>query len=239
MFYFVIVYKIIIIILLLTSGSLWSQPVVINEFMASNSSVIADEDGDYPDWIELYNTGDEPVNMGGYTLSDKEDKLFMWSFPDVEIGSRSFLLLFVSDKNRKGSFLHTNFKISADGETLTLCNNNGQIVDRVDAIKLETDQSYGRLDDGGEEWSILLVPMPGKTNNNQYGMKQISFSRASLSVSGRFYTQSCSTVQFRCRKSDEFSCYYFYYWRILRKLIHGEMPVVACSNLSKNVLCIS
>lgn len=155
--------------------------------MASNSSVITDEDGDYPDWIELYNKGDEPVNLNGFTITDKEDDLFKWFFPDVEIAPRSFLLFFASDKNRKKSCLHTNFKINADGEILILCNRSGHIIDRVDAIKLETDCSYGRIDDGSGEWGVMSAPTPGKTNNNQYAMRVIDFSNAPGFYRSSFY----------------------------------------------------
>ncbi len=63
----------------------YAQNVVINEFMASNGSTIADEDGDYPDWIELYNAGSEPVNLEGWGLTDDTDNLFRWIFPDITI----------------------------------------------------------------------------------------------------------------------------------------------------------
>ncbi|MDV7402695.1 lamin tail domain-containing protein, partial [Arthrospira platensis SPKY1] len=59
--------------------------VLINEFMSSNGSVQADEDGDFSDWIELYNSGDEVVNLAGWGLSDDLTRPFRWVFPEITL----------------------------------------------------------------------------------------------------------------------------------------------------------
>ena len=59
--------------------------LIINEICASNKTIIADEDGEYVDWIELYNSGSEAINLKGYGLSDKSGKPMLWTFPDVTI----------------------------------------------------------------------------------------------------------------------------------------------------------
>ncbi|MFO7776337.1 MAG: chitobiase/beta-hexosaminidase C-terminal domain-containing protein [Candidatus Hydrogenedentota bacterium] len=87
----------------LASGAPAGASVVINEFMASNGSVVADEDGDYEDWIELYNDGSDPVNLEGYGLTDDEDEPFQWVFPDVTIGAGEYLFVWASGKDRKPS----------------------------------------------------------------------------------------------------------------------------------------
>lgn len=74
--------------------------VVINEVVASNSQGISDEDGDYPDWIELYNSSENPVNLLGYSVSDDQEDLFKYILPDIEVPGNSYYLLFASDKNR-------------------------------------------------------------------------------------------------------------------------------------------
>jgi hypothetical protein len=74
--------------------------VVINEIVASNRLTIEDEDGDGSDWVELYNRGDQAVALGGFGLSDTEDNLGRWLFPDVEIPPRGHLLVWASGKNR-------------------------------------------------------------------------------------------------------------------------------------------
>lgn len=74
--------------------------VVINEVVASNGSTVADEDGDFPDWIELYNPTDSTINLFGYGISDDPENLFQFIFPDIEIEPDQYLLVFASSKNR-------------------------------------------------------------------------------------------------------------------------------------------
>src|SRR4051812_37544375 len=95
----------------LFSFSSYSQGVVINEILASNNTVNADEDGDYNDWIELYNTGSASVNLNGFGLSDDPAVPYKWVFPNVTIAAGAYRLVWCSDKDRTspGSPLHTNF----------------------------------------------------------------------------------------------------------------------------------
>ncbi len=81
--------------------------VVINELSPSNNAVLMDEDGDYPDWIELYNTGSAVVYLGGYKISDDASQPDKWIFPSgVSIPAHGFMMLFASDKDKKTFFNH-------------------------------------------------------------------------------------------------------------------------------------
>jgi hypothetical protein len=91
----------IIILLLIITSNIYSQNVVINEVMASNSFTLADEDGDYPDWIELYNSGSDTVNLLNWGISDSKKIPFKWVFPDVTLTAGQFLVVFASDKDRR------------------------------------------------------------------------------------------------------------------------------------------
>ena len=94
----------------------------ISEIMAVNRSTLADVDGDYPGWIELYNPQSTPVNLEGWALTDNFRELSKWTFPSVELGPRQFLVVFASGKNRtnSGDDLHTNFRLNPEGEYLAL-----------------------------------------------------------------------------------------------------------------------
>ena len=96
--------------------------VVISEFMAINTTTLADEDGDYSDWIELYNSSTNSVNLGGWYLTDRATNLTHWKFPSTNLGPSSFMVVFASNKNRRvaGAPLHTNFKLAGSGEYLAL-----------------------------------------------------------------------------------------------------------------------
>ncbi|MBN1779872.1 lamin tail domain-containing protein, partial [bacterium] len=95
-----------IIILLFCVFHLHAQSVVINEVMARNAATIADEDGDYSDWIELYNPGDQSVNLEGFALSDDPGDPFKWVFPVFDLDAHRYLVIFSSGKDRKTAAVH-------------------------------------------------------------------------------------------------------------------------------------
>lgn len=78
--------------------------IVINEFQSSNSITIQDEDGEYSDWIELYNRGDHSFDLEGYGISDSYDNPFKWVFPKISLEPDSFMLIWASGKNRTSGF---------------------------------------------------------------------------------------------------------------------------------------
>ena len=79
-----------------------SQSIRINEAMSSNS-VFIDEDGDTPDWFELYNYGNTPISLSNWTISDKNDEPKKWTFPNISIESDQYLLVWASDKDRSST----------------------------------------------------------------------------------------------------------------------------------------
>ena len=89
-----------------TSISEDPDDLVINEFVAANVTGLTDEDGDYSDWLELYNPEIYSLDLSGYGLSDNPVEPFKWTFPDINIGSKGILLLFASGKNRSGRIIH-------------------------------------------------------------------------------------------------------------------------------------
>ncbi len=96
--------------------------VVISEFMALNNSTLADEDGTYSDWIEVYNSSTNSVTLGGWYLTGNSTNLTQWQFPSTNLAPHQFLVVFASNKDRRnpGAPLHTNFKLGGSGEYLAL-----------------------------------------------------------------------------------------------------------------------
>ncbi|MBN2426483.1 MAG: CotH kinase family protein, partial [Calditrichaceae bacterium] len=156
-------YKLLIVLFILTQSILFGQNVVINEIMASNQSTLYDDDGDAPDWIELYNTGAEAVDLSGFGLSDDTLETQKWVFNDTSVAPGAYLIIFASDKDRQTEYLHTNFKISASGESITLSDTGGFIIDQVDVPEICTDISYARQTDGSFPW-VFQTPTPGSAN---------------------------------------------------------------------------
>lgn len=143
-----------------------TEKIAINEIMTSNTLALSDEDGDFEDWVELYNYGSESVNLQGFGFSDERDLPYKWVFPSVSIAPNQYLLIWASDKNRatSGSQLHTNFKISSNGETLFLTNKAGALVSGSPSVALSADVSYGRQPDGTGSWLYFDSTTPGISN---------------------------------------------------------------------------
>lgn len=141
--------------------------VVVNEVMASNGGAVADEDGDFSDWLEVFNTGPAGVALGGWSLSDQESGEARWMFPDgVTIGAGARLVVWASGKDKRvaGAALHTNFSISADGEMITLLGPDGEVADVVPPVAMTRDFSYGRSPDGAAVWRFFEGGSPGGAN---------------------------------------------------------------------------
>ena len=140
--------------------------VMITEFLAVNSSIIGDEDGDSTDWIEFYNPTNAPINLNGWFLSDDVSEPLKWKFPNVTINAKDYMVVFASSKNKidSSSTLHTNFKLSSGGENIILTKPNMQ--DVVFAFVQDYPVQYKDISYGivGDEFTYLDVPTPGAPN---------------------------------------------------------------------------
>jgi len=139
----------------------------INELMASNATTIADEYGEYDDWIEIYNGGPAAVWMGDKYLSDNLSDPQKFAFPDITLNPGAFLLVWADGQPSQGP-LHTAYKLNKNGEEIGLFDNAASGFRLLDAIVFglqATDVSYGRITDGANEWKPFNFPTPGATNS--------------------------------------------------------------------------
>ena len=86
----------------------------LNEVCSRNISIISDEDGDFEDWIEIYNPDTIPVELKNYYLSDDKDELNMWTFPDITIGSEEYMVVFASGKDKNNTIHHWETALHGD-----------------------------------------------------------------------------------------------------------------------------
>ena len=142
--------------------------VKINEFLAANDSANQDPQGDYDDWIELYNSGTETIDLTGYYLTDDLDDLTQWSFPaGTTIDGGGYLLIWADkDTSDNPSGIHSNFKLSAGGDSIGLIESVGTtVVDSITFNEQNDDVSYGRYPDGGDNWYPMYNPSAGLENS--------------------------------------------------------------------------
>lgn len=138
----------------------------INEFMAKNDTTIADEYGDYGDWIELYNADNSPVYLGNKFLTDDLGDRNKWQMPDMYLSPGDFVLIWADDDTEKGKF-HANFKLSSAGEEIGIFDAGNTGYAALDTIIFgaqQADISQGRYKDGEDEWRYYVIPTPGYSN---------------------------------------------------------------------------
>ncbi len=155
--------------LLLIAPIAQSQDVRISEFMAVNSTTLTDEDGDSSDWIELHNAAAAPVELAGWHLTDNAGEPAKWTFPGTNIPPHGFLVVYASGKDRAAgtnAFLHTNFKLSGDGEYLALVDPSTNVVTAFAPRYPEqyADVSYGFPAGADPGVATFLQPTPGASN---------------------------------------------------------------------------
>ncbi|MBN8683666.1 MAG: CotH kinase family protein [Chitinophagales bacterium] len=122
--------------------------VAINEFMASNTNTVTDQDGEYEDWIELYNTSASSFDLSGWFLSDNPDNLQKYELPaGTSIAGNGYLIVW-ADEDGTQVGLHANFKLSASGEVVYLVDPSGAIAQEVSFGQQESDKSYSRIPNG-------------------------------------------------------------------------------------------
>ncbi|NOX17963.1 MAG: T9SS type A sorting domain-containing protein [Chlorobi bacterium] len=144
--------------------------IKVNEFLASNDATNADENGDFDDWVELYNYGPVDIDITGMFLSDDIGNVTSYAFPPAVISSGGYLLVWCDksdeDPVTDPDFYHSNFKLSASGEAVIFSEYENTIVDAIFYGEQQTDISYGRYPDGTDEWAFFAEPTPDATNDD-------------------------------------------------------------------------
>jgi len=200
----------LVAVLVLFATSIFAQDLVINEFLASNDSCYADEHGDFDDWIEIYNTGNVAVDIGGMYLTDDLAELTAYQIPttypdSTTIEAGGFLLLW-ADKEPEQGILHLDeVKLSGNGEQIGLTASDGTtIIDSLTFGEQITDISKGRETDGSSTWIFFDVPTPGTTNVANFIDDSVVIASdifGSLSNSPNPFNPS-TTVLFQINKTD-------------------------------------
>lgn len=138
--------------------------LVINEFMADNDGAVPGPYMTYPDWIELYNGGENPVDLSGMFLTE-ELGVSAWRFPNGTVIEAKGYLIVWGGRGSGPGMLHADFSPNARGGTLTLLAYDGQtIIDQVSFGKQLRDVSFGRYPDGSLNWIYMTDPTPGYSN---------------------------------------------------------------------------
>lgn len=177
-----------------------AEHVRINEVCPHNLTLALDGDGEDSDYIELYNPSFTAVPLGGFGLTDGEDGDKGRSLPEIMLAPRSYLLLF-ADGSGRGAVetkdeaeeesgqpaIYLDFKLREKGETVTLSDSAGRVIDRVEVPALAADVSYARLADG---WHTVKNGTPGESNEGLSPIVLPTLEAPVFSVKSGFYEES-------------------------------------------------
>lgn len=156
--------------------------IVINELMARNTATVTDSAGQFEDWLELFNTTNQAIDISGYYLTDNENNLTKWQFPQGTIINANDYLIVWADEDQSQGKLHTNFKFSAMGEQVILLNAAGELISKLAFGPQNIDVSFARIPNGTGAF-IAQFPTFGINNNPK---PLVNFSAT--------VTQACSSL---------------------------------------------
>lgn len=170
---------------ILCYSSAAGDDIVINEVCSNNFSLIADDDGNYSDYVELYNPASVPVSLTGFSLSDSKNELNKCPLDSMVIPARGYVLIWV-DGTDSGMIGHASFKISSGGEAIYLSNDKGQIIDTAEVPALAYNTVFARVEDGGDTWRRQL-PTAGMGNGKAHVLPDVTLEEPEFSVKSGFY----------------------------------------------------
>ena len=150
--------------------------LVINEIMAANFSKVSDQDGEYDDWVELYNGGNTSINLEGFYLSDNENDLTKWIFPNTVIQANDYKIIWCDTAGSSQTGLHTTYRLSADQEEVYLTDPSGVVVDAVHFVNMPTDVAYARVPNGD---GVFIHQEESQDLNNQSVSSENNISHTS------------------------------------------------------------
>jgi hypothetical protein len=141
----------------------FAQQLIINEVLSANDRIIRDPEGDFDDYIELYNPSTSNMNIGGYFLTDNKDSLKKCQIPAAtQLAPKGYLLIWIDgEMEQKG--IHCSFKLNAKGERIILSDASLAKLDEINLKRQFADVAYGRIPNGGNNWNYL-PPSPGTPN---------------------------------------------------------------------------
>ncbi len=138
----------------------------INEFMTRNKAIIYDCEGDYSDWVEIYNYSDETVDLSGYTMTDNRENTDKWEFPEgTVLKPRECMTVFCSGKDKVDSagYIHTSFRLGKDEAEIVIYSPQGKICAAQELVFIPENSSYGFVSDSDAK-AFFSMPTPGEPN---------------------------------------------------------------------------
>lgn len=189
-------------VLAMNSVQAATPPLVLNEIMAANGGAVRDPQGQSADWVEIYNTGSQTIDMAGIYLTDDPAIPRKWKVPtnvpqSTKVPAKGYLVIWL-DGNTTAAGLHASFALDSQGDQLALFDADGvTLIDTLSFGPQRGNLSCGRSPNGTGAWFFLLAPTPGAANGPAFADV---VADTKLSVERGFYeapfdvTITCATA---------------------------------------------
>ncbi|PCJ01560.1 MAG: hypothetical protein COB15_01170 [Flavobacteriales bacterium] len=210
--------------------------LVINELSASNATIQSDQDGEFDDWIELYNNTSSSIQLDGYYLSDQNSNPTKWTFPTgTNINPNDYLIIWI-DKDTLQSGLHTNFKLSSSGETVYLSDTSGTLVDKTTFGLQTTDITWGRYPNGTGSFTTMVPTFSAANVNWPISVKE-NIVKSSFNIYPNPATNIVN-IEFKNNANEV-----IYIYNLIGELIYQTIPtdkevIINVSNWTSGVYII-
>ena len=141
-----------------------SAALVINELMVGNAGVVMSPATNFDSWIEIYNPGNEAVDLSGMYMSNDASNLTLWKIPSSvgKVPAKGYKVLWIGSNDILSS--QAPFKLDCDGGTVCLSDRQGNLMVSQNYPASLSRCSYARTTDGGEEWGWTAEVSPGASN---------------------------------------------------------------------------
>ncbi|NQX98537.1 MAG: lamin tail domain-containing protein, partial [Flavobacteriales bacterium] len=210
--------------------------LVINEISASNSTIQADQDGEFDDWIELYNNTSSPIVLDGYYLSDNSTNITKWTFPaGTTINANNFLIVW-ADKDTLQTGLHANFKLSSSGESILLSNSSGNLINEITFGVQTTDITFGRYQNGTGSF-ILMNPSFDAVNTNAVGIANVEKVKNNFNIYPNPSSENV-TIEFKNTDYIYISVFSIIGTIVYQNTINDNSVTINVSNWTKGIYII-
>ena len=171
-------------------------PIRINEVSGSNS-VYVNEYGKKNDWVELYNTTDEVIDVEGMYLTDNLDKPDKYKISKestnatTKIAPHGYLLIWCDKLSTTNQALHATFKISGDGGAIALSASDRSWTDTLYYGAHDGNTTIGRYPDGAKDVYAFSMPSIGKRNlmtiyTQEVNKETLGINQATIASSNGF-----------------------------------------------------
>ncbi len=162
-------------------GEKVAEHVVINEVCSNNFAAKSDENGNYPDCVELYNPGEEPFLLDGYFLTDDKDEPEKLSLEGIVVPAKGHAIVWLPKER--------GLRLSKDGDTLFLADAAHETFwDEAVIPPLTYDTTYGRIRDGAKEWSVMEATL-GSSNDGAGLLPAVLLEEPVFDAAGGFYEE--------------------------------------------------